>query len=79
MAFQAMAVPTTAPAVGSWFGHAELSSYLGSMFTLANTAGELFFIRSCLPDLCCMVGGIDGDTGADELQLYPYMVYLWIR
>lgn len=43
IAFQAMAVPTTAPAVGSWFGHAELGSYLGSMFSLANTAGESSF------------------------------------
>lgn len=49
MAFQAMAIPTIAPAVGSWFGHAELSSYLGSMFTLASTAGErdkIYTIRS---------------------------------
>ncbi|ODN74574.1 hypothetical protein L202_06936 [Cryptococcus amylolentus CBS 6039] len=37
-AFQSTAIPTLAPEIGSWFEHAELASYLGSMFTLANTA-----------------------------------------
>ncbi|WWD20929.1 hypothetical protein CI109_105407 [Kwoniella shandongensis] len=37
-AFQSTAIPTLAPAIGSWFEHAELSAYLGSMFTLSNTA-----------------------------------------
>lgn len=39
-AAQSTAIPTLAPAIGSVFNHAELSSYLGSVFTLANTAGE---------------------------------------
>ncbi|WVR08996.1 hypothetical protein IAU60_006056 [Kwoniella sp. DSM 27419] len=37
-AFQSTAIPTLAPAIGSAFQHAELSAYLGSAFTLANTA-----------------------------------------
>ncbi|KIR64125.1 hypothetical protein I312_103936 [Cryptococcus bacillisporus CA1280] len=37
-AFQSTAIPTLAPEIGSWFEHGELSAYLGSMFTLANTA-----------------------------------------
>ncbi|WVQ81247.1 hypothetical protein IAT38_003369 [Cryptococcus sp. DSM 104549] len=37
-AFQSTAIPTLAPEIGSWFEHAELSAYLGSMFSLANTA-----------------------------------------
>lgn len=40
IAFQAMAVPTMMPAVSSWFGRAELASYLGSAFSLGNAAGE---------------------------------------
>lgn len=39
IAFQAMAVPTMTPAVGSSFGRAELGSYLGSAFSLGNAAG----------------------------------------
>lgn len=38
-AFQSTAIPTLAPEIGSWFEHGELSAYLGSMFTLSNTAG----------------------------------------
>lgn len=38
-AFQSTAIPTLAPEIGSWFEHGELSAYVGSMFTLANTAG----------------------------------------
>jgi len=32
--------------ISSGYGHAELGSYLGSVFTLANTAGELACHRS---------------------------------
>jgi hypothetical protein len=39
-AFQRSAIPTRAPAIGSGFNHAELASHLGSIFTLANTAGR---------------------------------------
>lgn len=41
-AFQSTAIPTLAPEIGSWFEHGELSAYLGSMFTLSNTAGMFF-------------------------------------
>lgn len=40
-AFQSTSVPTLMTGISSGFGHAELGSYLGSVFTLANTAGEL--------------------------------------
>ncbi|RSH93726.1 hypothetical protein EHS25_006374 [Saitozyma podzolica] len=39
-AFQSTAIPTLAPGISSGFEHAELSSYLGSVFALANTAGK---------------------------------------
>lgn len=39
-AFQSTAIPTLAPGISSGFQHAELSSYLGSVFALANTAGK---------------------------------------
>lgn len=39
-AFQSTSVPTLMTGISSGFGHAELGSYLGSVFTLANTAGE---------------------------------------
>lgn len=38
-AFQTTAIPTLAPTISSQFEHAELASYLGSAFTLGNTAG----------------------------------------
>jgi MFS family permease len=38
-AFQSTAIPTLAPTISSAFAHAELASYLGSAFTLGNTAG----------------------------------------
>lgn len=38
-AFQASAIPTLAPGIGSGFNHAELASYLGSVFTLASAGG----------------------------------------
>ncbi|KAL7423994.1 hypothetical protein Q5752_001579 [Cryptotrichosporon argae] len=38
-AIQSTAVPTLSPAISSHFNHAELASYLGSVFSLANTAG----------------------------------------
>lgn len=38
-ALQSTAIPTLAPTIASSFNHAELASYLGSVFTLANTAG----------------------------------------
>lgn len=38
-AFQSTAIPTLAPTIASDFNHAELASYLGSVFTLGNTAG----------------------------------------
>ncbi|WVF71816.1 hypothetical protein IAT40_006624 [Kwoniella sp. CBS 6097] len=37
-AFQSTSIPTLAPEIGSYFQHAELSTYLGSMFTLSSTA-----------------------------------------
>ena len=39
-AFQASAIPTLAPTIGSGFNRAELGTYLGSVFTLASTAGQ---------------------------------------
>ncbi len=39
-AFQASAIPTLAPTISSGFNHAELGSYLGSIFTLSSSAGE---------------------------------------
>ncbi|EIW66403.1 hypothetical protein TREMEDRAFT_45829 [Tremella mesenterica DSM 1558] len=36
-AFQASAIPTLAPSIGSGFKQAEFSTYLGSAFTLCNT------------------------------------------
>lgn len=39
-AFQSTSVPTLMTGISSGFGHAELGSYLGSVFTLMNTAGE---------------------------------------
>ena len=38
-AFQASAIPTLAPSISSGFNHAELSSYLGGVFSLASAAG----------------------------------------
>ncbi|CAK9783937.1 MFS general substrate transporter [Cutaneotrichosporon oleaginosum] len=38
-ALQSTAIPTLAPTIASSFQHAELAAYLGSVFTLANTAG----------------------------------------
>jgi MFS family permease len=38
-AFQTSSVPTLMSGISSGYGHAELGSYLGSVFTLANTAG----------------------------------------
>jgi len=40
-AFQTTSMPTLMSGISSGYGHAELGSYLGSVFTLANTAGEL--------------------------------------
>ncbi|BEI89438.1 uncharacterized protein CcaverHIS019_0208000 [Cutaneotrichosporon cavernicola] len=37
-ALQSTAIPTLAPTIASSFQHAELAAYLGSVFTLANTA-----------------------------------------
>ncbi|WVQ99086.1 hypothetical protein IAU59_006218 [Kwoniella sp. CBS 9459] len=37
-AFQSTSIPTLAPEIGAYFQHAELSTYLGSMFTLSSTA-----------------------------------------
>ncbi|GMK54125.1 hypothetical protein CspeluHIS016_0107110 [Cutaneotrichosporon spelunceum] len=37
-ALQSTAIPTLAPTIAGSFQHAELASYLGSVFTLANTA-----------------------------------------
>jgi hypothetical protein len=39
-AFQTTSMPTLMSGISSGYGHAELGSYLGSVFTLANTAGE---------------------------------------
>jgi MFS family permease len=46
-AFQTTSVPTLMSGISSGYGHAELGSYLGSVFTLANTAGKSFplFLR----------------------------------
>lgn len=38
-AIQSTAIPTLAPTIASDFNHAELATYLGSVFTLGNTAG----------------------------------------
>ena len=38
-AFQTTSMPTLMSGISSGYGHAELGSYLGSVFTLANTAG----------------------------------------
>lgn len=38
-AFQSTAVPTLAPSISSGFQHAELSAYLGSIFSLASATG----------------------------------------
>jgi hypothetical protein len=40
-AFQSTAIPTLAPGISSGFEHAELASYLGSVFSLGSSAGEL--------------------------------------
>jgi sugar phosphate permease len=53
IAFQSMSIPTMTPAVGSWFGHAELGSYLGSAFSLGNAAGECGRGRCCA--VACLV------------------------
>ena len=39
-AVQSTAIPTLAPEVSSWFGHAELAAYMGSIFSLSSAAGE---------------------------------------
>jgi len=42
-AFQTTSMPTLMTGISSGYGHAELGSYLGSVFTLANTAGMSTF------------------------------------
>ena len=39
-AFQSTLIPTLAPLISSGFEHAELASYLGSVFSLTSAAGE---------------------------------------
>jgi len=39
-AFQTTSMPTLMSGISSGYGHAELGSYLGSVFALANTAGK---------------------------------------
>lgn len=85
-AFQSTAIPTLAPGIGSSFNHAELSSYLVSVFNLANAAGtsQLYTKLWCQgawadhrrsdPGLWCPNGG----AGA-KVRHGHGMLLLWYR
>lgn len=63
-AFQSTAIPTLAPSISSSFNHAELAAYLGSVFTLGNTAGipvygvliDTLGRRFAMLTACCFFG-----------------------
>ena len=57
-AFQSTAIPTLAPGISSGFGHSELASYLGSIFSLTSAAGTSYITHVKRPE------------GAIALELY---------
>jgi hypothetical protein len=67
-AFQTTSMPTLMTGISSGYGHAELGSYLGSVFTLANTAGmsipvtsfQIMYMRAWLISSDTGLWGIDG-------------------
>ncbi len=82
-AFQSSAIPTLAPSISSGFNHAELSSYLGSVFSLASAAGvsltwetgeELMYGSDSHPD----IWSVDGQP-REEIRDGHGVFLLWRR
>lgn len=84
-AFQSTSVPTMMTGISSGYGHAELGSYLGSVFTLANTAGMIHpftfrQIEGTMTDLCSDTGVRcpHGITRAQDRNAHCLLL-LWTR
>lgn len=89
-AFQTTSVPTLMTGISSGWGHAELGSYLGSVFTLANTAGEstlqhtldlstnLTSMRTRADDSDPSVWSFDGELRAESSNVDSWTI-LWSR